>query len=261
MKLTPSFLLLLIAGCFNNTSQPKTVFTTFRPPIIIQKFNVDTILPFKNDRIEGIYPLLVGHYKLTDTIHFVEPGQFGNISKDDAKWEISGLYEIDSLTSDGLQIIPDYNTSIAYKRGIFERKLFYPVYIVNETNQDKVFYGKDGHGYGIQEALDTSRYKSWHPIESIGYDFCGNGDFRKRIRPGEFLMFLLPKYDGSFNTLIRIRFQIGKNIFVSRAFKGIINPEQFNIDKRDWIYDRLKETKGEAASYLFYGGNPREVFE
>jgi len=248
--------LLFIVGCSPKQNQKLLVSDRFKLPIIIQKENPDTVKAFQVDSMSGVYPQLIGKFKFGDTINFSELGQ-QQISEKDYLWEVQNAFESDSLSSDGLQIIPDYKTSIAYSRYEPINRLFFPVYVVNETYEPKIFFGKDSHGFAIQEAIDTSDYSLWHPIESKGLDFCGNGRFRKKLNPNEFLIFLLPKYSGPDTTSLRIRFQIEESVFISKAFLGTINPKQFDIDKKDWIYDRLKESKGDAASFIFYGGRPK----
>jgi hypothetical protein len=256
--MNPTFLIILlfIAGCATKQNQNRLDNDRFKLPLVIQKEKTDTVKAFSVDAMMGIYPPLIGKFKFGDTINFSKLIQ-QQMTEKDYLWEVQNAYESDSLSSDGLQIIPDYNTSIAYSRFESTNQLYFPVYVVNETYEPRIFFGKDSHGFAVQEAIDTSDYSLWHPIEATGYDFCGNGRFRKKINPKEFLVFLMPKYFGSDTTSLRIRFQIGESVFISKTFIGTINPKQFDIDKKDWIYDRLKESKGDAASFIFYGGRPK----
>lgn len=256
MNRTLIIITLFIAGCSTKHNQKSLEGERFKLPLIIQKENADTVKAFKGEGMTGIYPQLIGKFKFGDTINFSSLEQ-QQMPEKDYLWEVQNANDSDSLSSDGLQIIPDYKTSVAYSRYELTNHLYFPVYIVNETYEPRIFFGKDSHGFAIQEAIDTSDYSLWHPIESTGYDFCGNGRFRKKINPKEFLIFLLPKYAGSDTTSLRIRFKIGESVFISKAFTGTINPNQFDIDKKDWIYDRLKESKGDAASIIFYGGRPK----
>ena len=256
MNRTFIIILLFTAGCSTKQNQKPLASDRFQLPLIIQKLNPDTVRTFQVDGMTGVYPELIGKFKFGDTINFTKLGQ-QEMSEQDYLWEVQNAYDSDSLSSDGLQIIPDYKTSIAYSRYEPTNRLYFPVYVVNESYEPRIFFGKDSHGFAIQEAIDTSDYSLWHPIESTGYDFCGNGRFRKKLNPKEFLIFLLPKYSGSDTTSLRIRFQIGESVFISKTFTGIINPKQFDINKKDWIYDRLKESKGNAASVIFYGGRPK----
>jgi hypothetical protein len=259
MNRTFTIIFLFITGC--STKQNQKIFSDerFTLPLIVQNIDADTIKAYKDGIMTESFPQLIGKFKFGDTIDFSKLGQ-QRISEKDYLWEVQNANDSDSLSSDGLQIVPDYKTSVAYSRFEPTKHLYFPVYVVNETYEPRVFFGKDSHGFAIQEAIDTSDYSSWHPIESTGLDFCGNGRFRKKLNPKEFLIFLLPKYSGSDTTSLRIRFKIGESIFISKAFTGNINRKQFEI-KDNWVLRELKETKGAAATWLFYGGNPKGNFE
>jgi hypothetical protein len=243
-------------ACSTKQEQKPLEDDRFKLPTILHNKNTSTVRAFEVESVTEIYPHLIGKYKFGDSINFSQVRR-QPMSEKDYLWEVKHAYGSDSLSSDGLQIIPDYETSVAYSTVELTKQLYFPVYVVNETYQPKIFFGKDNHGFAIQEAIDTSDYFLWHPIESTGYDFCGNGRFRKKLNPKEFLVFLMPKYSGSVTTSLRIRFQIGESVFISKPFKGTINQKQFDIDKKDWIYDKLKESNGEAASFIFNGGRPK----
>lgn len=252
---------ILIATCsYKQPAQQPEQVSRFTLPVIIQKEKVDTVKALNINRMIDIFPPFVGRFKMGDTVDVTRPEkQF--LTEKEYLWEQQHATESDSLSSDGLQVIPDYKTSVAYAKWMFPPRLYYPVYIVNETAEPKYFFGKDSHGFAIQEAIDTADRDNWHPIECQGYDFCGNGGFGKKIDPGYFVVLLLPKYAGTDTTSLRVRLKIGESIFISKAFTGVINPAQFNIDKEDWMYSRLKETKGAAAQWLFYGGWPKGDWE
>jgi len=249
-------MILCIAGCFRRLDHLNIKHDRFVIPKIIQLVNIDTVKAFQADGITGVYPLLIGKFDFGDTINFSKLEQ-DKMTKNEYLWEVQKPYDSDTLSSEGLQIIPDYNTSVVYSDYGFSNKLYFPVYVINETYEPRVFFGKDRHGFAIQEAIDTSDNSLWHPIESTCYDFCGNGRFRKKLNPNQFLMFLMPKYSGSDTTSLRIRFKIGEIIYVSKVYKGVINPKQFDIDKKGWIYKDLNNTKGYSASFIFYGGWPK----
>lgn len=136
---------------------------------------------------------------------------------------------------------------------------YFPVYVVNETSRTKLFIGKDSYVFGIQEAIDTSKWVSgeWRPIESRGNDFCGNGYFGLKIHPGEFVMFLVPKYEGSEKQTMRVRLQIGESIYISHSYEGTFNLKQFDVKKESWIYDRLQVDKSSTIQWMFYGATPK----
>jgi hypothetical protein len=135
---------------------------------------------------------------------------------------------------------------------------YYPVYIVNQTPNTKLFIGKDGHIFAIQEALDEEGY--WRPIEGRGFDFCGNGYWGLKIHSDEFITVLFPKYEGDFKTKLRVRIKNDDMIYVSLPFDGVINKNQFILDKeRDYHYRKLIENRAGAIQYLFYGAQPLEL--
>jgi len=136
--------------------------------------------------------------------------------------------------------------------------LYYPVYFVNSNNSDKIFFIKDKYAFGIQEALEKKKFGNWLPIESRGFDFCGNGYSGLIVHPQEFVVILMKKYDGDLETAMRARFQVGENIIVSKPFKGRINKNQFKIKDSSYIQGRLQKTNGKAASWLFYNAVPKE---
>lgn len=245
------FLVIFFTACNAKLEQSPAPAQRFELPVVVQPAYSDTIKAIQTKYIYWHLPELMGQYKFGDTIYFNGEKLRRDISETDYRWEHRN--EVDSgLSSDGLQIIPDYNCSIAFSN-YSEAKLYYPVYIVNETIEPKVFLGKDGHGFAVQEAVDSNEYFRFYPIESNIFDFCGYGKFRRKIRPGEFLMFLFPKYAGETNTLLRIRFKIGENILISRSFPGNVNPEQFLLDMNENDYKQMKETKGAYRNWLFYG--------
>jgi len=255
-----SFILsLYLVGCSSNEQNPIANYKTqekFSLPVIVNNINIDTVHPYVSKSVRPVSPKLVGKYKFGDTIIYNAQRQRENLTEKEYMWEVKNSTDSDTLSSDGLQIIPDYTTSLAYEWYDTKKYLYFPVYVVNSTPEVKIFFGKDSHGFAIQEALDTSEYPQWYPIEAEESDFCGNGRFRKKIYPGEFLMFLFPKYSGSIKTSLRVRFEIGGSIFISKPFYGIIDPLQFNVEE-SWIVNGLKETKGMGRYQLFYGAWPK----
>jgi len=146
-----------------------------------------------------------------------------------------------------------------YDKGLgFALNEYYPVFFVNSTPSDKLFLGKDRYVFGIQEAFDTCDFGSWLPIEGRGFDFCGNGYWKLVVHPEEFVIVLMRKYKGGFETGVRVRFQLGESLYVSKPYKGVINEKQFLVEDSSYFDDRLKETDGRAANWLFYGAVPKE---
>ena len=78
------------------------------------------------------------------------------------------------------------------------------------------------------------------------------------VAPYEFVLVLMRKYEGDTETGLRVRFEIGESIYVSKAFLGKVNAKQFQIEDSSYLEKRLQETDGKAAAWLFYGAVPRE---
>lgn len=249
------FIILVLLGCSSKRQADNLTKDKFRVPTIVQSKTIDTAIYFKEENVVEVWPIFIGQFKFADSIYYTgESERRNSVSEKQYLWE-QRVFELDTLSSDGLQILADYETSIIYADKSFDSvaHYFYPVYIANETDEPKVFIGKDSYVFAIQEALDTSEYSRWYAIEGKGFDFCGNGYFRRRILPNEFIMFLFPKYSGSEKTLLRVRLKLGDNLIISKPFKGVINRNQFSIKKGSWFYKELKETKGTSATWMFYG--------
>lgn len=230
----------------------------FKIPIIINsRFNKSlTSTPFESKNIEGVFPHFIGKYTFQDTIDINSKKRKTAYQKDFITEK--DLIEIgNSINFSGLEWIIDYNTTVRYNPSHrFNSKVYeyYPVFFVNQTNQNKLIEGKDGYLFAIQEAL-LKETGEWHPIESKGADFCGNGYWGLIIHPGEFALGLLKKYKGNYKTKLRIRLKMGSDIFISSAYDGIINKEQFSI-KDTFTKNIMQETNGKIAQSLFYGGMP-----
>jgi hypothetical protein len=255
------FIILTLLGCSSKKQANNLAKGKFKTPTIIQHKTIDTATYFNEENVVEVWPKFIGQFKFTDTIFYSgESEKRDSVSEKQYLWE-QREYEFDTLSSDGLQILADYESSIIYADKSFDdvAHYFYPVYIVNETAEPKVFIGKDSYVFAIQEALDTSDYSKWFAIEGRGFDFCGNGYFRRKVLPNEFIMFLFPKYSGLEKTLLRVRLKLGDNLIISKPFKGEINRNQVSIKKGSWFYEELKETKGKSANWMFYGAATKGI--
>lgn len=246
-------LFILIFGC--NESEDAKNFV--RPTFINSQFS-DSIARFsiKSDSLVATFPPFIGKYQFGDTVDL-------NVNLRDTTYRNDYLREYrigddDSLDVHGLEFIVDYDQEVyyhpyydpEYDSGIWRH---YPVYLVNSTTTDKVFIAKDRYVFGIQEALATERFKRWRPLESSGFDFCGNGGWGLVIHPGEFVVFLMLKYEGESQTKLRVRLELGSSILVSKPFNGLVNPKQFEITENSYAYGVIEERHGTAPSWLFYG--------
>jgi hypothetical protein len=252
-------LLLLILSCKSPDKPATIVKKEFHIPVFVQRPSETAVTKLEIPCLNEDYFKFVGKHKFSDTIVWNNDHDWEDaISANDYLREKSRPEDDDSLSTDGFQIFPDYKTSVYYKHPLYDGPYWYfPVYIVNETSSTKVFYGKDSHAFGIQEAIDTTDWSRWRPIEGRGFDFCGNGDFGVKVHPGEFVMLLVHKYQGNEKEAIRIRLSIGESLYISRSYIGTFSAKQFEIDKRSFIYRHLKDSKDRHPFDLFYGAIPK----
>jgi len=259
---TKEIILTIVIGTLLScqTNSEKSELTEFKTPQIINtQFNdsIKSIL-YQAEFVSEVFPSFVGKFKFQEEIDINPEKRDTTIYKD---FIYSRSKQTDSLDINGLELIVDYANSVKYNRYYqFDSSLYdhYPVYFVNSTKSDKVFYGKDSYVFGIQEAVDKEKYGEWRPIEGRGFDFCGNGRWGLIVHPQEFILILMRKYEGDYETEMRVRFEVGENIFVSRPFKGKINESQFSIQDSSYLEKRLQKTNGKAATWIFYGAVPKE---
>lgn len=260
-------LYLFIFGMFGCKPENQDI-DIFKFPVVINTQIIDTMTssPFEADCISQVFPRIMRKFKFSDTID-INPEIKDTSTFKDYIFSGSKYYDIkDSINSNGFELFADYNTSIFYdKNPDFSNNTkpklhtYFPVYIVNSTKSDKLIRGKDNYFFGIQEAVDTKDCGFWKPIESRGFDFCGNGYWYLIVHPKEFLVVLMKKYKGEMNTKIRVRFKILNNTYVSSTYMGNINEEQFLVKENTGIYISLKKSYYEAKESLFYGAKPPKV--
>ena len=128
-----------------------------------------------------------------------------------------------------------YNTFISER----QRKHYntFPLFVYNSSNNERLIEHNSlkGEIFAITEAKDSNDI--WQPIEFIEYTkSCGNGKLFK-LQPKQFLVTAIPKYDGDFETKLRVKFYSFGHIYYSNVFEGSINLEQFNKSK---VVERLK---------------------
>lgn len=255
--LLPLIFIIFLSCQSNLENDGNTVFV--KPEVSNSRFN-DSLksIKYKANAVSSIYPTFAGKYSFAKSIDINREKRYTQTSNRDF---IRGKYKIglgDSIDVNGFEIIVDYEQTV--KHNPFYKHdstlyAYYPVFFVNSTKTDKIFLGKDGYAFGIQEALDN--YK-WKPIEGRGVIYCGNGHFGLLVHPQEFVVILMRKYKGDFETRIRVRFKVGESIYVSKPFKGTINYNQFSIPDSSYFGQRLKETNSNAATWLFYGAEPKK---
>ncbi len=247
-------------SCHTNNDKSKAL--VFKPPKIVNSQFGASIksTPFKAEFISEVFPIFTRKFKFQDKIDINPEVKDTAIYKDFIS-EYSRIRLGDSLDVNGFELIVDYENTVKYNKYYQQESTLhdhYPVYFVNSTNTDKVFFGKDSYVFGIQEALNKTEYENWRPIESKGFDFCGNGRWGLIVHPQEFVLVLMRKYEGDYKTEMRVRFKVGENIFISKPFKGQINKSQFFIKDSSYLKKDLQETNGKAAAWLFYDAVPKE---
>mgnify|MGYP000232877719 CR=1 FL=1 len=244
-------LFFTIASC---TKNKPTIKAFMLPEVINSNFNpTDSSRKHKEEYISGIFPVFYGKYPFTKQI-------------DIAKWQTDTTYRSDffrgylpdsnyeNLDATGFELFVDYDQTVFMKTKYHTMGIeYYPVYIVNSTQNDKIFNGKDSHIYGIQEARYDRSWPNWYPVEAEGVDFCGNGQWKLIVHPNEFVLILMKKYEGNFETDLRVRLKIGDNILVSKSFIGTIHKGQFRVEKGSYIEGVIE--KGHLFEW-FYGTTP-----
>ncbi|SFO44637.1 hypothetical protein SAMN05428949_5165 [Chitinophaga sp. YR627] len=232
--LASALLSMLLFSCHNaQPVSPKMAEKKkFHLPVVLQNAQ-EKATPIEAKAVTPVSFPYLGKYQFCDTLKPADNGVYkGEMTRiEDLFLEKSGIGKWDSLNTDGFQIIADYKTSILYRSNPYvETSVYFPVYIVNETDTPKLFFGKDRHAWGVQEAKDTSDYASWYSIECWNWSGDGNGSFAVKIRPGEFAMILAPKYKGSQTGSMRLRLQIDQSTYVSLPYEGAYHQEQFYFD-------------------------------
>src|SRR6185295_1398264 len=162
------------------------------------------------DYIDDASTFFINKYRFGDTVKIDNEGDRNTtFGSDYITGDSASLRRLrDSLSSDGLQVIPDYSMNIPVRWTTNSKNGFYfPIYVVNETKSDKLFTVRERYVSAIQEAKD--RGQKWRPIKSRKFSFVGNGRWALIIHPNEFAMIITAKYEGSFKTLLRVRMRIG----------------------------------------------------
>ena len=270
-------LLWIVTACGQFPPKPQAP-KQFKPPVLVNRMyeNWGKIrqLPQRKDYMQATCPDFLGKHAFCDTLDI---GQYNteNPPSDSSKYYgTAGYGEIhffDSLDVNGLELVVDYENEVFYNPFLEEDSfylVYYPVFFVNTTSTPKLFFGKDFHVFGIQEAVDSSEMDVympeydllWHPIEKRCFDFCALGGWAMVINPGEFALVLMEKYKGDYPTAMRVRFQLGANIVVSKPFHGWLNPQQFFPENR--IASDISKKSIDTKIYYdatYYGATPKVV--
>lgn len=79
----------------------------------------------------------------------------------------------------------------------------------------------------IQEARDEEG--NWRPIEFWNYSDCAHSYGAIGILPNNCVVAKVLKYQGDFETEIRVKLRNGNKVFYSNSFVGSINIKQFDL--------------------------------
>lgn len=250
--------LLLVLGFYGcNSSIEKEEIQVFRLPVVFQDSITTHVKFIKKNWISAAWIPPIGKSEFTDSLLVPVRETIDTLT-----YKSRILTEkMDSLGlgCDGLEIYPDYSTTLSRISFDMGRGKYYPVHLVNQTPSTKIIKGKDRHIFAIQEACNE--HGVWFPIEGKGFDFCGNGSWNLKINSKEFLTVLFPKYQGDYKTKLRVRIKNGSTVYVSQPFDGVINKNQFLLDKDHYYYNYLVENPLEAVSNWFYGAKPLELWD
>jgi len=250
-----------VLSCSENRNGNVPEAARFSLPRVIQYDNnfKNSLDYFTADYINDASTFFIDKFHFGDTVSIDNVGDrdisFGN---DYITGDSAYLRRLrDSLPSDGLQVIPDYEVSVPVNWTTNSRNgIYYPVFVVNETHSDKLFTPRDRYIAAIQEAKD--RNGKWHPIESKKFDFVGKGRWALIIHPQEYAVFITSKFKGPFKTLMRIRLRTGGVTYISKAFEGSIDERQFRLKPGSYQYNEYKNDKSNSLVRRFLGSSPAE---
>lgn len=223
-------IIVIVTSCKNEKALEK-----FEIPQIIQLDTHDTVEYANTNSINGIYAIVVGKYKFSNTfkIHFDSLWKYCSFDTSDisdissSQYRKSECIKSDNSDMTGFRLVTDYNTDIGFRRNSRYDKYHhvFPIYIINDSEQTKTLLGKESWVFALQEA--KNRHGVWQLIEEDGLDGCGNGYWRLQVHPKEFVMFLMNKYSGDFQTSLRIKLRVGQCEYVSEPYTASISEKQF----------------------------------
>jgi hypothetical protein len=240
-KIAVALILLFLTSCQTTEKRyiSKPIRQTFKFPVYniqYSKFAKPATL-WKVDTMMLHLPSVIdATYTFQDTILRFE--MFGVLKP------AKSYKRVDTTATSGkdLTLLADYTQHIVVSN--HKNHFCYPVYVINNQKTPALFTGTDSKIRAMQEALHPNG--KWYPIELSGFITCGNSlAWEIRLLPKEYTVFFVPKYQGDFQTKIRIRLQTGRDILVSEPFMGYISMKQFLISNYDkhWILKILQEGK------------------
>jgi len=225
-----TFLSIISFMACMESSEPTLERIPFKIPFLLCSSIPDSINNelFKREFMTGGGPYVAGKFNFQDTVDISNKSinELGSEKRMfDNSWRTN-----DSLDVNGFEVIPDYHQTIYYIPSSDTSNLgVYPVFIVNSTMSRKVFLGSDWNACGIQEAVNKENYSVWRAIECNGGDLFGDDTWSVIVNPQEFIVLLFPKYEGNYETDLRVRIRNGESVYVSKGFKGRIDQGQFRL--------------------------------
>lgn len=260
------FLVFILLACENQVNS--NFSSKFTQPELIEPEYPDYVkkVYHKKDYLSVSFPEFVGKYSFKKQINVNKKDNecLANIPESD-KCKIKKFDHInvdDSIGVNGLEVQVDYNTTVFYNSKLENDSLIYahfPVYIINNTASDKLFFGKENRIFGNQEAMRNNYI--WYPIEGNAPEFSAKGMWAIKIHPKEFMLILMKKYKGDFNTKMRVRIKNGKSIMVSNPFIGRFNKKQFEINKESFYYGKFEnKSPGYNTTFFYFNGKDPYIF-
>lgn len=234
--------------------------TKFHLPVVTQTKSFEPINFHSAREIVSSEMILYGKFNFTDTICLDKPNWYDTTKLQNYPYGYRLTDAKDTYNSDGFQLIADYNTTVYYNNEAVRMNsmtAFYPVYLVNETTQTKLFFTEGNNVTGIQELKDTVYPKNWYPIEHKKFSFGCGINMGIKLKPGDFLVFLVPKYWGNTQLKMRVKVQIGDNVYHSMPYLGRCNYRQLNMRKNSWIHKMYLSDKDLTIFHYFYGTFPK----
>ena len=162
-----------------------------------------------------------------------------------SKWELDTLETNNALfagkkaVSDNFprkQIFPSLNQLTlkvdTVDLTVFADKYFaHKLYLINASKDTVNIPAQDGHIKIKQQA--KNKKGEWQDIEYFMNSFCGNSYHTLSLTPNQFQIFATPIFKGDFNTQLRFKLKIEKQIIFSNIYTGQINFSQLLSPKND----------------------------
>lgn len=241
--------MLLLISCIEEkqNSQP---FEAKKPKIFSSQIHNRSLKLTDQNGILEASSILFGIYKGVDSIDISEPNQI-EIQK---RIRNSSISSKDSFDVNGFEIAIDYEQTIFYDQLKDHRRSpnyhsYFPLFIINSSKQDKLFIQQEDELDVVQEAQHPNQIHEYYAITFL--PIFGTRDIGILIRPNEYLLYFIPKFQGGITTELRLRYKTGNSTIVTKPFKGQINLNQFNTDQNAYLNDKIIKDGCDAVPWLF----------